>query len=85
MMAPAKQKEAFDRIADPKKREWFRMATNHSGLHASWCEIHHGGEPHKAWVGYFLEMGWSPVTFRMITRDKTWTAPCEWPADLPAR
>jgi hypothetical protein len=65
-------------------KAWFEMALAYGRRNGSFLEIVHGTEEHKSWAIYFGELGWWPVTFRAMSRDKTWTAPCRWPDSLPA-
>jgi len=71
-------------IEDPVAREWFKLALAHGQRKSSFCEITHGTQEHKSWAVYFWELKWQPVTFRMMTPQRSWTAPCRWPNDLPA-
>jgi len=81
--------ETLSKIKSPIKRAWLRMAMDHGRLHDSFCEIRHGSEAHKAWIAYMRSIGLNLWTFGLIapetggSRETTWTAPTEWPTDLP--
>lgn len=70
-------------ISNPVLVEWFAKAKSHGQKFDSWTQIALGSEQHKAWIMYFHDIGAMPVTLRDIEqlREKTWTAPCEWPHD----
>lgn len=75
-------------IRNPVIREWFRMAADHGKLNDSWFIVRLGTPELNAWRDYFDRLGWVPYTLlRTIeqNKEKSWTAPCQWPDLLPAR
>lgn len=75
--------KAFAAIKNPARREWYAAGAAH-GSRFGFCELKAGTEQFEAWRGYFERLGWFPYAFEHVQRGalRSWTAPCQWPADL---
>ncbi len=64
---------------------WFKMAAKHGQLMNSFTEIKLETTQWEAWENYFDRLGYWPYTFVLANsfRSRSWTAPCEWPSQLP--
>lgn len=76
--------EAYEKIKHQQNREWYRLALDHGRKFASWFEVKQGTPQYNSWLEYFGRLGWIPVALKEIERskEKSWTAPCEWPSSL---
>lgn len=62
-----------------KLRPWMRRAYDHGVRTEGWFALKVGSKEHAAWAAFFHRLGWTPSTFRTLSGDSEWTAPCQWP------
>lgn len=84
-MATDELAKIIDKIGNPRAREWLRLAFDHASKMDSFIEVKPDTQQYQSWLSYFQRIGWMPAPFKNIefSKSKSWTAPCEWPSELP--